>query len=109
MNCANLIAHPRKRIDKPARLLHHLHIAFKTATGLGGPNTMADSRLFIIAAIFTSVRNTIGASISMAGSGGGVLARAGSIVPVRQPYHLPVSPLGGEELGLIAHYGGIHA
>ncbi|UTH72509.1 hypothetical protein [Chromobacterium sp. IIBBL 290-4] len=70
--------------------------ALLISAGLGGPNIKADSRL---AAIFTSVRTTIGAP-SLAGRGWGVLARAGSLMPVRQPFHVPASPLGGEELGL---------
>ncbi|MCG9027471.1 hypothetical protein [Laribacter hongkongensis] len=82
-------------LDRPHTTRHHAPVAFNSATGLGGPITSADSRL---AAIFTSVYNTTGASF-MAGSGGGVLARAGSDVPVRQPCHMPASPLGGEESG----------
>lgn len=75
---------------------HNTAVPFNSGTGLGGPNIEADSRL---AAIFMSVRNTIGAPFSMAGRGGGVLARAGSSMPVRQPCHVPASPLGGEESG----------
>ncbi|MCG9085456.1 hypothetical protein, partial [Laribacter hongkongensis] len=82
-------------IDALDTARHHAPVAVNPATGLGGPITSADSRL---AAIFTSVCNTTGASF-MAGSGGGVLARAGSDVPVRQPCHMPASPLGGEESG----------
>ena len=51
-----------------------LHVPFNSGTGIGVPNDMADSRL---AAIFTSVCNTIGAPFSTAGRGGSVLARAG--------------------------------
>jgi len=64
-------------------------VLFNSGTGIGVLIKMADSRL---AAIFTSVYNTIGASISMAGHGGSVLARAGSILPVRQSCHAPATP-----------------
>ncbi|MCG9095189.1 hypothetical protein [Laribacter hongkongensis] len=84
-------------LDRPHTTRHHAPVAFNSATGLGGPITSADSRL---AAIFTSVCNTTGASF-MAGSGGGVLARAGSILPVRQPCYVPATPLGGEVLGFM--------
>jgi len=91
----NMSATERTPLDQAAYQRHHVAVLFNSGTGLGGPNKKADSRL---AAIFTSVINTIGAP-SMAGSGGGVLARAGSFLPVRQPCHLPASPLGGEEPG----------
>lgn len=80
----------------PHQQRHNPLVPFNHGTGLGGPNIKADSRL---AAIFMSVRISIGAPL-MAGRGGGVLARAGSLMPVRQPCHVPASPLGGEELGL---------
>ena len=58
----------------PHQQLHNPPVPFNSGPGLATGYTKADSRL---AAIFTSVRNTIGASFSMAGRGGSVLARAG--------------------------------
>lgn len=58
----------------PHQQRHNVPVPFNSGTGIGVPNDMADSRL---AAIFTSVCNTIGAPFSMAGRGGSVLARAG--------------------------------
>lgn len=84
---------------------HNDSVLFKNSIGLGGPNIQADSRRD--AAFFASAIRATGAPL-MAGRGGGVLARAGSCMPVRQPCHVPASPLGGEELGLIAHTGDMH-
>lgn len=80
----------------PHQQRHNPLVPFNHGTGLGGPNSKADSRL---AAIFMSVRNTIGAP-STVGRGGGVLARAGSLLPVRQPCHAPTTLLGGWVMGL---------
>ena len=46
---------------------HNAPVPFNSGSEFGDSTTSADSRL---AAIFTSVCNTIGASISMAGRGG---------------------------------------
>ena len=62
---------------------HNAPVPFNSGTGRGNPIRMADSRL---AAIFTSVCNTIGTSISMAGHGGNTFGYAGSILPV---FHIP--------------------
>jgi len=75
---------------------HNASVPFNSGTGLGGPNSKADSRL---AAIFTSVRNTIGTS-SMPSRGGRALALAGSLLPVRQSCYVLGTPLGGEVLSL---------
>ncbi|QRO32601.1 hypothetical protein [Chromobacterium violaceum] len=80
----------------PHQPRHNYFALVNPSAGLGGPDKKADSRL---AAIFTSVVHTICTPFSMAGSGGGVHARTGSFLPVRQPCHLPASPLGGEESG----------
>lgn len=79
----------------PHQQRHNAPVPFNSGAGLGGPNKKADSRL---AAIFMSVRITIGAP-SMVGRGGGVLARAGSFLPVRQPCHVPTTQLGGWVMG----------
>ena len=73
----------------PHQQLHNPPVPFNSGPGLATGYTKADSRL---AAIFTSVRNTIGASFSMAGSGGDTFGYAGSLVPVRQPRHVPATP-----------------
>ncbi|GAB2902758.1 hypothetical protein GCM10027202_34250 [Microvirgula curvata] len=80
-------------------------VPFNSGTGLGGPNTKADGRP---AAIFTSVHNTIAAP-SMPSRGGGVLARAGSFVPVRQPCHALGTLAWRRGVELHAHKGGHHA
>lgn len=79
-------------LDQHHPTRHHGPVAFNSATGLGGPNSKADSRLF--AAIFTSVRNTIGAP-SMSSHGGRAFGLAGSLLPVRQSCHVLGTPLGG--------------
>lgn len=106
MNCANPIAHPRKRIDKPARLLHHLYVASKTATGIGLPITKADGRLL---RHFLRPFHTIGTSSSMAGLGGSVHARAGSFVPVDQSRPVPAAPDWSRDGKRNAYEGGLHA
>ena len=54
---------------------HNAPVPFNSGSEFGDSTTSADSRL---AAIFTSVCNTIGASISMAGRGGDTFGYAGS-------------------------------
>ncbi len=71
----------------PHQQRHNAPVPFNSGTGLGGPNTQADSRL---AAIFMSVIS-LGAPFSMVGLGRGVLARAGSLCPVRQPCLAPTT------------------
>ncbi len=65
-------------------------VPFNSGIGFGDSNSKADSRL---AAIFTSVRNTIGAPFSMAGRGGDTFGYAGSLLPVRQPCHALATPV----------------
>ncbi|WP_131359920.1 hypothetical protein [Aquitalea sp. USM4] len=69
-------------------------VLFNSSTGFGDPNIEADSRL---AAIFTSVRNTIGAPISMASRGGDTFGYAGTSMPVRQPCHVLATPVWRRE------------
>ena len=68
---------------------HNPPVPFNNGPGLATGYKKADSRL---AAIFTSVCNTIGASFSMAGRGGDTFGYAGSFLPVRQPHHVPATP-----------------
>ena len=68
---------------------HNAPVPFNSGSEFGDSNSKADSRL---AAIFTSVHNTIGAPFSMAGRGGDTFGYAGSDVPVRQPRHVPATP-----------------
>ena len=80
-------------LDRPHATRHHLPVPFNSGTGIGVPNQLADSRHF--AAFFASVTYAIGASmVSMVGRSGGVLARAGSILPVDQPRYAPATPIG---------------
>lgn len=82
---------------------HNPPVAFNSATGIGVPNAMADSRPY--AAFFMSVRNTIGTS-SAAGRGGRVLALAGSHsagTPILPRACHPRLASGG---GLTPRYGG---
>jgi hypothetical protein len=76
---------------------HNAPVPFNSGSEFGDSNSKADSRL---AAIFTSVCNTIGASISMAGRGGDTFGYAGSDVPVRQPRHAPATPVWRRTAGL---------
>ena len=76
---------------------HNAPVPFNSGSEFGDSTTSADSRL---AAIFTSVCNTIGASISMAGRGGDTFGYAGSDVPVRQPRHAPATPVWRRTAGL---------
>ena len=93
-------------LDQLHTTRHHAPVLFNSGTGLGGPNIQADSRLD--AAIFTSVHNTTGASF-MSSRGGGVLARAGSCMPVRQPCHVLGTHAWRRGVELHAHTGGHHA
>ncbi|MCG9116899.1 hypothetical protein LH428_13785, partial [Laribacter hongkongensis] len=87
-------------LDRPHATRHHAPVAFNSATGLGGPIQNGGQPPY--AAFFASVIHAIGASmVSMVGRSGGVLARAGSILPVRQPCYVPATPLGGEVLGFM--------
>ncbi len=74
----------------PHQQRHNAPVPFNSGTGFGDLTTSADSRL---AAFFMSVCNTIGAPFSMAGRGGDTFGYAGSDVPVRQPRHVPATPV----------------
>lgn len=63
-------------IDKPAPPPNNGGVTFNSVIRFSSLNALADSRLY--AAIFMSVRNTIGTSISMAGRGGDTFGYAGS-------------------------------
>lgn len=69
---------------------HNAPVPFNSGSEFGDSNSKADSRL---AAIFTSVHNTIGAPFSMAGRGGDTFGYAGSLLPVRQPRHVLATPV----------------
>ncbi|WP_159876849.1 hypothetical protein [Aquitalea denitrificans] len=81
----------------PHQQRHNAPVPFNSGSGLGGPNKKADSRL---AAIFSSV-TSLGAPFSMVGLGRGVLARAGSFLPVRQPYLAPTTLAWRREVGFL--------
>lgn len=81
----------------PHQQRHNALVPFNSGSGLGGPNKKADSRL---AAIFSSV-TSLGAPFSMVGLGRGVLARAGSFLPVRQPYLAPTTLAWRREVGFL--------
>jgi len=59
----------------PYQQRHNAPAPFNSGTGIGVPNSQGGQPPK--AAFFASVRNTVGASFSMAGHGGSVLARAG--------------------------------
>ncbi|BAK75345.1 hypothetical protein NH8B_0510 [Pseudogulbenkiania sp. NH8B] len=94
---ASHIGHLMTRLDHSTPLPDNLPVPFNSGTGFGDPNNLADSRL---AAIFTSVCNTTGASISMAGRGGEAFGPAGAKLPVRQPCHVPATPVWRRGAGL---------
>ncbi len=77
----------------PHQQRHNSPVPFNSGTGLGGPNTKADSRRM---RHFLRPSYTIGTS-SMSGRGGRAFVLAGSFVPVRQSCHVLGTPLGGEE------------
>ncbi|MCG9065054.1 hypothetical protein LH425_08360 [Laribacter hongkongensis] len=80
-------------IDLPNLPRHHAPVAFNSATGIGLPIQNGGQPPY--AAFFASVTYAIGASmVSMVGRSGGVLARAGSILPVDQPRYAPATPIG---------------
>ena len=74
----------------PHQQRHNAPVPFNSGSEFGDSNSKADSRL---AAICTSVRNTIGAPFFMAGRGGDTFGYAGSLLPVRQPRHALATPV----------------
>ena len=80
-------------IDALDTARHHLPVPFNSGTGIGLPIQNGGQPPY--AAFFVSVTYAIGASmVSMVGRSGGVLARAGSILPVDQPRYAPATPIG---------------
>ncbi|OVE50618.1 hypothetical protein CBW21_01110 [Chromobacterium violaceum] len=85
-------------LDSPARFPHHYFTVFNSTDRFGDLCIEADTRH--IGGFFTSVRNTIGTSSSMAGLGGDTFGYAGSSMPVRQPRHAPATPIWRWDAGL---------
>ena len=77
----------------PHQQRHNTPVPFNSGTGIGLPIQNGGQPPY--AAFFVSVTYAIGASmVSMVGRSGGVLARAGSILPVDQPRYAPATPIG---------------
>lgn len=72
-------------------------VLFNSGTGFGDSNIQADSRLL---RHFLRPSHTIGASILMAGRGGDTFGYAGACMPVRQPRHVPATPVWRRKAGL---------
>ncbi|MCG9027464.1 hypothetical protein LH462_14985 [Laribacter hongkongensis] len=87
-------------LDRSHTTRHHAPVAFNSATGFDSPIQNGGQPPY--AAFFASVTYAIGASmVSMVGRSGGVLARAGSILPVCQPRYAPATPFDSEVLGFM--------
>ena len=85
-------------LDSISTVAKNAGVAFNSATEIGVSNPVADSRLH--AAFFTSVNNTIGASLLWRAVVGECLHSPVSTGPVRQSRHVPATPDWRREAGL---------
>ena len=76
-------------LDKAGLLPNNADVLFNSGTGIGLPNTEADTAA---QAVFLRPYHATRAPFSMAGRGGSIFGCAGSFVPVDQSRHAPATP-----------------